>query len=68
LVGQKQTFGLFLIVSEADNDHEVVVMIVPARCRKCGGPVFSMGMPSGNDLCVSCARREAARKMSFTLE
>jgi predicted Zn-ribbon and HTH transcriptional regulator len=45
-----------------------VVMIVPARCKKCGGAVFSMELPSGKDLCVSCVRMEAARKMSFTFE
>jgi len=45
-----------------------VLMIVPARCKKCGGPVFSVGLLSESGLCVGCARMEAARKMSLTLE
>jgi hypothetical protein len=45
-----------------------LLMTLQARCEKCGGPVFSMGLLSQSGLCVGCARREAARKMSFTLE
>jgi hypothetical protein len=45
-----------------------VVMMDQARCRKCGGPVFSMGLLSESGLCVGCARIDAARKMSLTLD
>jgi len=45
-----------------------VLMAVQAKCKKCGGPVFSMGLFSQSGLCVGCARMEAARKMSFRLE
>jgi hypothetical protein len=45
-----------------------VLMTLPATCKKCGGPVFSMGLLSESGLCVGCARVEAAKKMSLTLE
>jgi predicted Zn-ribbon and HTH transcriptional regulator len=45
-----------------------LLMTVPARCKKCGGPVFSMGFLSESGLCIGCARMEAARKMSLTLD
>ena len=67
-MGENEAFGLFLIANGTANDQEVVLMTVAARCKKCGGPLFSMGLPSGNGLCLTCARMEAARKMSFMLE
>lgn len=45
-----------------------VLMMVPAICKKCGGPVLSTGSPLGDGLCIRCARLEAARKMSFSLD
>jgi hypothetical protein len=47
---------------------EYAVMALPAKCKKCGGPVFSMEFLPQSGLCVGCARIEAARKMSLTLE
>jgi len=45
-----------------------VVMALPATCKKCGSPVFSMGLLSESGLCVGCARMEAAKRMSLTLD
>jgi len=45
-----------------------VVMALPVTCKKCGGPIFSTGLLSKSDLCVGCARIEAAKKMSLTLD
>jgi len=47
---------------------EYAVMASTAKCKRCGGPVFSMGLFSQSGLCVGCARIEAAKKMSLTLE
>jgi hypothetical protein len=47
---------------------KIVVMTFPARCKKCGGPILSVGLLSGSDLCMGCARIETARRMSLTLE
>jgi len=45
-----------------------VVMTLLATCKKCGSLVFSAGLLSESGLCVDCARMEAAKRMSLTLD